>query len=79
MSFVFAVPELLSTAAGDLVGVQSVLGAANAAAAADTTALLAAGADEVSTAVAALYSAYGREYQALSGELAAFMTDSCGR
>ncbi|WP_152331020.1 PE family protein, partial [Mycobacterium tuberculosis] len=42
------------------------------AAAANTTALLAAGADEVSTAVAALFGAHGQAYQALSAQAQAF-------
>ncbi len=48
MSFVIAVPELMAEAATSLASIGSTIGAANAAAAAPTTALLAAGADEVS-------------------------------
>ena len=51
MSFVIVTPEIMSTAASDSAGIASALGEANAAAATRTTALLAAGADEVSTAI----------------------------
>jgi hypothetical protein len=45
----------VSAAAGDLTNIGSAVSAANAAAAASTTGLLAAGADEVSEAIAALF------------------------
>src|SRR5262249_26270849 len=45
---------------------------ANAAAAAPTTGLLAAGADEVSEAVAAVFGSHAAAYQALTTEAAAF-------
>jgi hypothetical protein len=57
MSFVMAVPEVLGTAATDLTNIGSALSAANAAAAAPTTGILAAAEDEVSAAIAALFSA----------------------
>ncbi|WP_155770542.1 PE domain-containing protein, partial [Mycobacterium asiaticum] len=44
MSFVIALPELLDAAARDLAGMGSTLGAANAAAAGNIEAVLAAGA-----------------------------------
>ncbi|AIH36472.1 hypothetical protein IQ40_13750 [Mycobacterium tuberculosis] len=47
MSFVIAAPEALVAVASDLAGIGSALAEANAAALAPTTALLAAGADEV--------------------------------
>src|SRR5258707_7428233 len=50
MSYVVAVPELLSAAATDVAGIGSALNSANAAAALPTTQLLAAAADEVSAA-----------------------------
>ncbi|REZ99666.1 PE family protein, partial [Mycobacterium tuberculosis] len=53
MSFLVVVPEFLTSAAADVENIGSTLRAANAAAAASTTALAAAGADEVSAAVAA--------------------------
>lgn len=60
MSFVIAAPEALVAVASDLAGIGSALAEANAAALAPTTALLAAGADEVSAAIAALFGAHGR-------------------
>ena len=60
MSFVFAVPDVVSTAATDLAGIGSTLSQANSAAAAQTTEVLAAGSDEVSAAVAALFAATAR-------------------
>ncbi|WP_142276502.1 PE family protein, partial [Mycobacterium alsense] len=72
MSFVIAAPEFVSAAATDLASIGSAVGAANAAAATRTTTLLAAGADEVSTSVAALFGAHARAYQALSAQAAAF-------
>jgi hypothetical protein len=55
-----------------IVGLGSTISAANAATAAPTTGLLAAGADEVSAAIAALFGAYGQAHQALSAQAAAF-------
>ncbi|WP_250576248.1 PE domain-containing protein, partial [Mycobacterium tuberculosis] len=53
MSFVIAVPETIAAAATDLADLGSTIAGANAAAAANTTSLLAAGADEISAAIAA--------------------------
>ncbi|EFD16237.1 conserved hypothetical protein, partial [Mycobacterium tuberculosis CPHL_A] len=58
MSNLLVTPELVAAAAADLAGIGSAIGAANAAAGAPTMALLAAGADEVSAAVAAVFSSY---------------------
>lgn len=57
MSYVIAAPEALVAAATDLATLGSTIGAANAAAAGSTTALLTAGADEVSAAIAAIRNA----------------------
>ncbi|MCQ4365087.1 PE family protein, partial [Mycobacterium gordonae] len=56
----------------DLASIESALDAANAVATAQTTALLAAGADEVSLAIAALFSAHGAQYRVLSAQATAF-------
>ncbi|MGB9307281.1 MAG: PE family protein, partial [Mycobacterium sp.] len=72
MSFLIAAPDVLGTAATDLALIGSTLSAANAAAAAQTTGVLAAAGDEVSAAIAALFSAHGQGYQALSAQAAAF-------
>ncbi|WP_131806024.1 PE family protein, partial [Mycobacterium alsense] len=68
MSFVIAVPEALAAAVADLSQIESAVSAANVAASAPTTAVLAAGADEVSVAIAAMFGAHAREYQALGAE-----------
>ncbi|WP_191497551.1 PE family protein, partial [Mycobacterium simulans] len=74
MSFLNVVPDVLSAAATDLVGLGSTLSAANAAAAAPTTGLLVAAEDEVSAAIAALFSDYAQGYQTASAQVAAFHT-----
>jgi hypothetical protein len=70
VSYVVATPELLATAAEDLVQIGSAVSAASAAAANSTASLPAAGADEVSTRIAALFRAHGLECQALAGQAA---------
>lgn len=63
MSFAVVAPASLATAAGDLSGIGSAVTAANAAAASRTTSLAAAAQDEVSTAIASLFTGYAREYE----------------
>ncbi len=70
MSYVIATPDMLAAAASDLTNIGSALGAANSAALARTTGLLAAAEDEVSTAIASLFSASAREYQIVSTQAA---------
>ncbi|WP_131805942.1 PE family protein, partial [Mycobacterium alsense] len=72
MSFVIAGPDMIAAVASDLAGIESALGAAHAAAAASTTQVVAAGADEVSAAIAGLFSSQGRAFQALGAEAAGF-------
>src|SRR4051794_15134449 len=72
MSLVSAAPEILGTTATDLAGLGSSLNAANAAASFPTTAVLAAAEDEVSAAIAKLFSEHAQGYQALSAQAAAF-------
>lgn len=72
MSFVIAVPEALTMAASDLANIGSTINAANAAAALPTTGVVAAAADEVSAAVAALFGSYAQSYQAFGAQLSAF-------
>ena len=78
MSFVFAAPELVEAAAQNLTGISSALGQATTAAAGPTTAVLAAGADEVSAAIAQLFGAHGQEFQAISAQAAAFHDEFVG-
>ncbi|EUA11980.1 PE family protein [Mycobacterium kansasii 732] len=72
MSFVISAPEALLAATRDLADIGSTLSAANEAAAGPTTRVLAAGADEVSAGIAALFGSHGAAYQALCTEAAAF-------
>ena len=72
MSFVIAAPEMVQAAAQNLAGIRSTLSEANAAAAGSTTAVVAAAEDEVSAGVAALFGAFGQEYQVLSAQAHAF-------
>ncbi len=72
MSFVIAAPDLVAMATEDLAGIGASLTAANAAAAVPTSGLLAAAGDEVSAAIAALFSSHGQQYQAMSAQAAAF-------
>ncbi|REL94089.1 PE family protein, partial [Mycobacterium tuberculosis] len=72
MSLVIVTPETVAAAASDVARIGSSIGAANAAAAGSTTSVLAAGADEVSAAIATLFGSHAREYQAISTQVAAF-------
>jgi PE family len=62
----------MAAAATDLANIGSTITAANAAAAGPTTELMAAAADEISTAVSSLFSQHAQAFQALSAEAAAF-------
>src|ERR1700678_2863143 len=72
MSFVIAAPEMVASAASDLAGIGSMIGEAHATAAASTTAVLPAAADEVSAAIAALFSGHAQGFQALGAQAATF-------
>ena len=71
MSFVTTQPEALSAAAGSLQGIGSGVSAQNAAAAAPTTGVVPAAADEVSALTAAQFVAHAQLYQAVSAQAAA--------
>ena len=71
MSFVMAAPELMASAASDLAGIASRISEANVAAAA-TAAVLPAAGDEVSVAIASLFSGHAQAYQALTAQAATF-------
>ncbi|WP_415624154.1 PE family protein, partial [Mycobacterium intermedium] len=66
MAFVVIAPELVAAAASDVAGIGSAIATANAVAARSTTGLVSAAADEVSRAVAVLFSGYGVGYQELA-------------
>jgi PE family len=72
MSFVTIAPEYVEAAAQDLAGIGSSLSEATAVAAAPTTGLAPAGADEVSAAIAALFGDHGQQFQALAARASAF-------
>jgi PE-PPE domain/PE family len=72
MSFAIAAPEMVTDAATNLASIGSTISAAHAAAAAPTTAVLAAGADEVSAAIATIFSQQASAFQALGAQGAAF-------
>ena len=65
-------PETLTAAATDLASIGSALTAANASAAAPTISVAAAGADEVSSSIAAVFGAHAQGYHALSAQAASF-------
>ena len=72
MSFVTASTDLVSEAAGNLARLGSTLSQANSVAAAQTTGVAAAGADEISAAVAAFFRTYGQAYHSASAQATAF-------
>jgi PE family len=71
MSYVTTRPEMLSAAAGNLLSIGSAVSAGNAAAAAPTTGVVPAAADEVSALTAAQFAAHAQMYQDFSAQAAA--------
>jgi len=71
MAFVTAQPEALAAAAGSLHGIGAAMSSQNAAAAAPTTGVVPAAADEVSALTAAQFAAHAQMYQAVSAQAAA--------
>ncbi|WP_155769389.1 PE family protein, partial [Mycobacterium asiaticum] len=71
MSFLTVVPEALGLAVRELSGIGSTITAANVLAAGQTTNLVAAAEDEVSTALAALFGSHARGYQTISAHISA--------
>ena len=71
MSFVTTQPEMLATAAGNLQGIGSAMAAQSPAAAAPTTKVVPAAADEVSALTAAQFAMHAAMYQAVSTQAAA--------
>lgn len=72
MSYVIASSPIVAAVASDLTSLGSTISAANAAAATATTRMAAAAADEVSTAIAMLFSRHAQAYQQLSAQAAVF-------
>ena len=75
MAYVLTQPEVMATTAADVAAIGTTLNEATAAAAGRTTGLVAAAADEVSAAVATVFSAYAREWHALVGRAAVFQSE----
>jgi PE family len=71
MSFVTTQPEMLTAAANQLQGIGTAIAAQNAAAAAPTTGVVPAAADEVSALTATQFGAHAAMYQAVSAQAAA--------
>jgi hypothetical protein len=71
MSFVTTQPEALTAEAGNLQAIGSALSGQNAAAAAPTTGVVPAAADEVSALTAVRFAAHAQTYQAVSAQAAA--------
>jgi hypothetical protein len=72
MSFLNVTPESVTAAASDLGRIGANLDAAHTAAVTPTTAILAAGGDEVSEVIATLFAAHAQAYQTLSAQAATF-------
>ncbi|ODR15805.1 hypothetical protein BHQ23_32205 [Mycobacterium gordonae] len=72
MSYVAITPEIVASVAADVHNIGAQLAHQNAAAAATTTTVASAAADEVSAAIAALFSQHAQGYQVIAGQAAAF-------
>ncbi|MFY2859060.1 PE family protein, partial [Mycobacterium sp. THU-M104] len=72
MTSMLVQPQLIGSAASDAAGIGAAIDQARAAAAAQTTGLVAAAQDEVSEATAALFGSFGQDYQALLAQASAF-------
>jgi hypothetical protein len=59
MSYLLAAPDVVGSAASDLAGIGSALNSAHSAAVLTTTAVVAAAGDEVSAAIAEVFSGHG--------------------
>ncbi|MBX9640894.1 MAG: PE family protein [Mycobacteriaceae bacterium] len=73
MSQLVVAPELLTLATTDCAEIGSGLESARLAAAAPTTLVVSAAADEVSVSVAALFARFGQQYQALGAQTSALL------
>jgi hypothetical protein len=72
MSFVTTAPQEVQAAARNLAGIRSMLAESSASAAAPTAGVVAAAEDQVSAEVAALFSAFGQDYQVISARAQEF-------
>lgn len=72
MSFLTMAPEMAQQAAEDVAGIRAQLVEAASSAAAPTTAVVPAAADEVSAAISAIFGHFGQEFQGVSAQARAF-------
>lgn len=72
MSLLSVAPDIVSAASGNLDNLGSALRSASAAAAGQTTAVVAPAADEISAAITALLGSHAQEFQAVNAQAAAF-------
>ena len=72
MSFLLIAPDIFEAGTADAAQIGSAVSAGNLAAAIPTTELAAAGADEVSAGVAAMFSAHAQAYQAAAAQAATY-------
>lgn len=72
MSYVIATPEMVAAAATDVAAIGSTLRSAHAAAAASIVGVLPPAADQVSAAIAQVFSGAAQEFQGLLGKATAF-------
>jgi hypothetical protein len=72
MSYVIADPQMITSAATDLAAIGSDVNAVHLVAAARTTSVIPAAADEVSASIAQLFSQHAANYQATAAQAAAF-------
>ncbi len=72
MSFTVVEPQMLTAAAADLAKIGAAIDTVSTAAAASTTNLLPAAADEVSAAIASLFGTHALAYQAIGAQAATF-------
>jgi hypothetical protein len=75
MSLLSIAPDIVSDASENLAGLGSALRSATATAATQTTSIAAPAADEVSTAITALFGSHAQGFQAASAKAAAFHDD----
>lgn len=78
MSFISVVPDVMTAAGANLADIGSSVRAAHAAAVAQTTAIAAPGADEVSAAITSFFGSAGQEFQALGAQAAAYHDNFVG-
>jgi PE family len=72
MAYVIAAPEMMAAAAADLATIASNVSAAHMVAAARTTSVIPAAADEVSAEIASVFANHAQAFQGLAGKAAAF-------